>query len=398
MNLRSLPYRAVALTGLVALLAGCAGNSAITPSGTPGSLAGTQAFAHTDSQAGHATSTPAGTDVLAGILAGKNFEQVHYSKTNPPGPLPEALMSRIQPHGAGVRATAIQFDRAKIDAKKALNYVFTSDGGTGDINIYDEASLTLLGQGAGFGGWGVAADKKGHVCWGTFSGTIACGNTSVYGWTPTAYLSESTGDAMGLAFTSNGDLYATNFGSTIIDHWSAAQVAGCSGPCLPVSSFGVAALGYAYYLGADGAKLYVDGYDSSFTYAVVGAVNVKTGKFAETIISPASEFFPGGVAFDKSHTLIWDDQYGVLLSLAKPYSSVTGYLDYNNGTNPLDYSGIALDSKETDLLAANIYNCGSSTCSNAQENSYPLGSVGLASGTNGDVADVGIAITPPAKN
>jgi hypothetical protein len=396
-NLRSLPHGAVALTGLVALLAGCSGNSAITPAGSAGSLAGTQAIGHTASQAFHTASAVVRADTVAGILADKNFEQTHYSKTNPPGPIPQALMSRNRPHGAGVRATAIKFDQAKIDAKKALNYVFTSDGGTGDINIYDEASLTLLGQGAGYGGYGVAADKKGHVCWGTFSGTIACGNTTVYGWTPTAYLTESAGAALGLAFTSNGDLYATNLGSNVIDHWSAAQVAGCSA-CSPVSSFGVPALGYAYYLGADGAKLYVDGYDSTFAYSVVGEVNVKSGKFKETVSSSASGFFPGGVAFDKSHTLIWDDQYGYIFSLAKPYTYVTGYIEYDNGTNPVDYTGIALDSKETDLLAANIYYCGSSTCSDAQENSYPLASIGLASASNGDLSDLGIAITPPAKN
>ena len=398
MNHRPLPYRAVALTGLVALLAGCAGNSAITPSGSAGALAGTQAIGHTESQAVRTTSTLAGADTLAGILAGKNFEQVHYSKTNPAGPLPQALMSRIRPHGAGVRATAIHFDRTKIDAKKGLNYIFTSDSGTGDINIYDEATLTLIGQGAGFGGWGVAADKKGHVCWGTSSRTVACGNATAYGWTPTAYLTETVGDAIGLAFTSNGDLYATNFYTNVIDHWSAAQVAGCSS-CSPVSTLSVAAVAEAYYLGADGAKLYVDGYDTTYSNAVVGTVNLKTAAFEEILSTSSSTFFPGGIAFDKSHTLIWNDEYGYIFSLAKPYTYVTGYLQYDNGTNPYAYTGIALDSAETDLLAANVYYCSLTvTCSNAQENSYPLGSVGLASATNGDLYDVGIAITPPAKN
>jgi hypothetical protein len=59
--------------------------------------------------------------------------------------------------------------------KQPLNYVFISDNATGDLSIYDEATLTLQAQGPGLAGWGVAADKKGHVCWGTLYATIACG-------------------------------------------------------------------------------------------------------------------------------------------------------------------------------------------------------------------------------
>jgi hypothetical protein len=385
-NHRSLPFTGLAPAALVALLAGCSGASGITPAGTANSAPETQSL-------GRAEIGP------AGMILPKHADFVPYGATNPPEPVPREFMLPSVSRSPGVRPSFIAFKQEVRTGKKApLNYVFTSDWITADINIYDEATLTLLGQGVGYGGWGVAADAKGHVCWGRTSGTIACGSVTAAGWEPTAYLTESSGQALGLAFTSNGDLYATNFPKNVIDHWSKAQVAGCTS-CSPIDSLTVSGISSAYYLGADGGKLYVDGNSTEGSIAV-GSVNLTNAKFKAVATAPPSSFFPGGIAFDKSHTLIWNNEFGYLYTLPKPYTYVTNSFDYSTGSSAQIYTGIALDSSETTLLAANHYLCQNnySSCSDVQENSYPLGTLGIASATNGDIEDLGIAITPPGKD
>ena len=186
----------------------------------------------------------------------------------------------------------------------------------------------------------------------------------------------------------------------MIDHWNAAQVDGCSNLCGPESIFQIAQVPYPWFLAADGGKLYVEGLDPTENYVMVGNINPESLKYKNILTASTSNFYPGGIAFDQHHDITWDDQYGYLLTYAPPYHNYNDVLEYSNPSSPTqDYSAIALDASETTLLAARIAYCGNSTlCSDAQELSYPLGSYGINSASNGDIEDLGIAITPTAKN
>ena len=142
MQRRLLPA-AIAALGFFATLAGRSDAAQMPPTIRP---AGAQAF-------GAHTLRPFGAQRFGKTAPMPVPQQFMHADLGRPIPPAHALIAR--PQGGGF---------AK---KAALDYIFTSDNATGDVNVYDEATLTLQAQGFGLAGWGVAADKKGHICWGT---------------------------------------------------------------------------------------------------------------------------------------------------------------------------------------------------------------------------------------
>jgi hypothetical protein len=98
--------------------------------------------------------------------------------------------------------------------------------------------------------------------------------------------------------------------------------------------------------------------------------------------------FPGGIQVDRNETVYVNDQFGTLYSYDCSSSTCyqNGSFTYNNGYNPQDYTGLALDPYgKHRLWAANIYTGGCSgsfgVCTNAQPQSLPLSSAVLGTPT-----------------
>lgn len=375
----------VALASLLVGIVLSAASGAVLPGFRP-SGPGSQAIAHVGSE--------------FPLLQGATDWGERYTYARPPGPVPERLsIARLaRPIGAPPSPITIAHESGAL-MKVPYPYLFASDNYTGDVDIYD-ATLDFIAERApAQGGWGVAADREGHVCWGTFNGTIACGLWTHYTWVPTATLNETSGSALGLAFTSNGDLFATNLGSGTIDHWSKVQVAGCGHICNPIQTLNLATIPSPYFLAADGAKLYVEGYDPPFSNVLVGSIDLANSKVKVIQSQPASSFFPGGITFDAAHVLYWDNQYGILYVLPKPWKTATQAYQYSTASNPADFTAITLNYYDSLLFAADDFGCGSSICSLVQEDVIPLGQYSpFNSATNSSSDFYGLAYTLPGKN
>jgi hypothetical protein len=282
------------------------------------------------------------------------------------------------------------------DAKKhhaACIYVSMNLSGT--VDIYKRNSpYTLKGTLSG-GGWGVAVGGKPKMVWvGSPSNTIS----SYKPCTGTIATNTVTGvsgyDPYGMSVDAAGTLWATAWPSNTIEWWPA-----------PVSGSPITAADTlqteSYFIDVDTSAAYVAGYNSS------GVEEVDACTLTISSCSSAAQVsggFPGGVQTDGAGNIYLNNQYGTLYSYSGCPSACTssGSYTYSNGTNPLDYTAIALDAAKHNLWGANIYYCSSSygLCGDGQAQSLPLSSAtlgGATPGVNNDEA-LGIAVVPQDHN
>jgi hypothetical protein len=249
--------------------------------------------------------------------------------------------------------------------------IYLSDNLSLDVNYYSPSSpYGLLGSLGSVGGWGVSENAT-NVYVGTSSDTIVgyspC-STSTNGYTASG---NDTGSPYGMAVDATGKLWADEFPTSTIDWWGPAGGAPASAaePNEPI----------VYLLALDASdNVYPVGYNSSESAEEVDTCS-STITGCTSIIQIAGGF-PGGDAVDKSGNIYLDNQYGTVYSYAcTPTCTQTGAFTYSNGTNPLDYTAIALDSTAANLWGANIYYCSSSygLCGDAQSQSLPLSSAAL---------------------
>jgi hypothetical protein len=155
---------------------------------------------------------------------------------------------------------------------------------------------------------------------------------------------------------------------------------------------------YAYFIAVDSKNAYITGYDTSGSDEIVDACSTTiTGC---TTIVTISGGFPGGVAIDQKGNLYVNNQFGTLYSYSGCPSacSLTGSFTYSNGSNPRDYTAIALDNKAKNIWGANFYYCSATVgvCTYAQRQSLPLSGAAFNGNTpevTGDEA-VGLAVVP----
>jgi hypothetical protein len=175
-------------------------------------------------------------------------------------------------------------------------------------------------------------------------------------------------------------------------------VAGCGRACNPIQTLNLAAVPSPYFLAADGAKLYVDGFDATVSNVLVGSIDLANAKVKVIQSQPERSFFPGGIAFDAAHQLYWDNQYGILYVLPKPWRTATQTYQYSTASNPADFTGITLNNNDTSLFAADDYGCDSTICSLVQQDALPLGYYFLDSPFNVSSNFYGLAYTLPGKD
>ena len=174
------------------------------------------------------------------------------------------------------------------------------------------------------------------------------------------------------------NIYATDWPSANIEYWTNGSTTATS-----VSDPNIA---IAYFLDVDmPGNVYVSGYD----YSGNEAVDECTPDFTTcTNRATIAGGFPGGVQVDQNETVYVADQYGTLYSFDCSGSTCTqsGSFVYSNGTNPVDYTALALAKyKKQTLWAANIYYCSSTSgiCGNVQSQSLPLNTAVLGAASAG---------------
>ena len=173
-------------------------------------------------------------------------------------------------------------------------------------------------------------------------------------------------------------------------------------------------MGLPYYIAVDKFhNVWLSGWDPSFTFQQIDECSPPPGLTCATKIAIPSPSFPGGITFDKTpqQFLIVNNQYGTLYSFKPPYSCGTclkSTFAYSNGTNPLDYTAIALNPANGKLWAAHIFYCTTSSsgiCGDAQSQIYKivpaiahgaLGGLSLFTPSINNGEPLGIALWKPA--
>lgn len=253
---------------------------------------------------------------------------------------------------------------------------YLSDNLSGDIRLYNK-DLSLAGDfGTSQYGWGVYASNS-AIYLGKNDGS---GDLDLYTPCTNHFAHSLAGLGEGgfpYSITSSRtthSVYATDWTVGDIEYWpnGSTTAQSVSAPNL-----------LPYFLDADSAgNVYVAGFNSSLEESV----DECTPDFSSCtvkIIWPGG--FPGGVQVDQNETVYLDDQNGTLDSFDCSGSTCIfqSSFTYSNGTNPLDYTAIALDKYKKRLLwAANVYSCGSSeVCGDAQSQTLPLSGATLGAST-----------------
>ena len=269
---------------------------------------------------------------------------------------------------------------------------YLTDNISGDVKVYNN-NLTLGGDFASTSyGWGALATHSstnpGLIYLGKNDGS---GSVDVYTHCTNSFVGSVTGlgdggAAYGIAgFKGPGKHgYATDFPNDEIQYWATGSGTAVS-KVDPLT-------GLPYFVEVDKHnKVWISGWDPGFTGQQIDRCSA-TITACKTMVF-ISGGFPGGVQVDSNDQLYVNDQYGTVYGYdcsSLVSCSFTGSFTYSNGSNPLDYTAIALDplTKKT-LWGANIYvndgvnTCKSSNglCGDAQSQSLPLSSATLGGAT-----------------
>jgi hypothetical protein len=271
------------------------------------------------------------------------------------------------------------------------------------INIYSSsAPYTLIGtltSPNGYG-WGVSDTKKNFYA-GTYADTVDVYNSNcTASMTPSQSLQGSGGGyPYGMDASKKYGVVASDWPNNIVDVWS--------GNNYTHSSFTDSNEPLVYFVAFDkSGNIWTVGYNSAESQEEVDECVGSGNSYTCTERIMIAGGFPGGIQIDSKGNIYVNNQYGTLYSYTCSGNgpggcTQTGSFTYSNGTNPLDYTAIALDKKAQNLWGANIYYCSSSygICGDAQSQSLPLNSATLNGNTpqvNND-EPLGIAVYPPDK-
>lgn len=264
---------------------------------------------------------------------------------------------------------------------------YLTDNFSGNVNVYNR-NLTLAGTIAtathGWGAYAVHTSTLSAVFLGRNDGT---GDVDMY--TPCTDTLTGTltglgtgGNAYGIfGFRGAGKPgYATDWSVGDIEYWATGTGTPVSkvDPNMPLPYFGdVDKHGHVF----------LDGYDASFGSEIVDLCTKIITK-CKTVVS-ISGGFPGDVQVDSNEQLYVNNQFGQLTSYdcsSLTACNLTGTFTYSNGSNPLDYTGTALDPLlKHKLWGANIFfcpdGCSFGLASDAQPQTLPLNSATLGKPT-----------------
>lgn len=263
---------------------------------------------------------------------------------------------------------------------------YLTDNFSGNVNIYNK-NRTLAGTITGGHGWGAYAVKTTTLSAVMLGRNDGSGSIDVY----TPCTDTLTGTITGLgdggaAYGIAGFRGAGKFG--VATDWPNNQLAywatGTGSPVVKTDPN----MGLPYFVEVDKHnKVWIDGYNPSFGAEIVDMCSKTVGS-CKTMVS-ISGGFPGDIQVDSNEQLYVNNQFGQLTSYdcsSLTSCNLTGTFTYSNGSNPLDYTGTALDPllKHT-LWGANIFlcpdGCSFGLASDAQPQSLPLSSATLGAPT-----------------
>ena len=278
------------------------------------------------------------------------------------------------------------------------SWIFASNGEGANVDVYDEKTLKLIST-CPCTGVGLAVDPTtGDLAVGSRSGVVTVWHVSGKSIAQFATLKLSQGPyAVGLAYDDRGDLYAGNVGQNVIDYFAAILISAGGGS--PTRSISTSNLSEIYYLTAPGKKLLADGYNTNGQPILV-SVNLKTG--GDTVLQELSAFgtLAEGIVVDRRQRLIVNavGSANQLLVFDKPWTGApVSTFSYGSGGNSY-YTGISLNKPQNTIWAANYFLQNISHAqTDAQANSYPLGSLGNATAPIGSGFYDSIALDPQAK-
>jgi len=212
-------------------------------------------------------------------------------------------------------------EKGKLPPPNSLfNYIFTNDSTLSNVDVYQAMGGVLQAQCAGCGGWGLASHKT-MVAYGVNGGTIQVIGVSKVGGLPSitfiSILTLTSGNALGLAFDTQGNLYASDYPSSCWDKFSASTVISGGGPSSHTCN---TLFSPVSYLATKGLQLYLDGIDAgsgNFATGTATALIQDVPNVCGTGFTPAPA---GGIAIQPAapHTMAVTDQYGCITEWNPP--------------------------------------------------------------------------------
>jgi hypothetical protein len=367
--------RTLAAASLAAAFAGCAGGSRLTPAGTAaqGAL--------------HASSSSA-----AGMQPGQKMGSFASDLLNRRA----AAARSLRTAGTGTFA-ALRPQPALEPGKPLPSWEIVSDEGGGDLYVVDDTGYAVASC-TGCAGWGVAVNKKNNdLAVGTQNGTV-----TVYHRNAQTYFTQyatlnlgSDNEPIGLAYDAKGGLYVSDLASNEIQYFTAQTIANGGGSAnetlYPPDFYQV------YFLACDGDTLIADGVTGAPRIIVATVKNTKKGATDDVVQAwDYGTVFPGGIAVDKNHNLIFDNQFGTISIFKKPWDfpATTTWNWGLSDSGYIDYTDLALSKDQTWIYFANDLDFG--YFADIVTSYYsPLGWYGSSQNfTPGEL--IGIAVDPAA--
>jgi len=276
---------------------------------------------------------------------------------------------------------------------------YLDDNFSGDVRLYNKDLTLAVDFGSTAYGWGIYATNS-TIFMGRNDGS---GALDTYMPCTDTYVTTIPGLGTGGApfsiagFKAPGKPgYAVNWPNGDIEYWATGSGSPVSkvDPNTPLP----------YFIDRDThGNVWITGWDPTFTNEILDKCDktITTCTTMETILGG----FPGGVQIDKNNVVYVNDQFGTLYSWdCSGPCTLTGTFVYSNGSNPLDYTAIALDCLNRNTIwGANIYlcndNCSFGIAGDAQPQSIPLSSATLGTATAGwdNTEPLGIARYRPNK-
>src|SRR5579883_684479 len=319
---------------------------------------------------------------------------------------------------------AVRHDVSPGASKSCLKgpFIYTSDNPTGDLDVFCEDSVkkapnALVGTVNQQAGWGLAVipvkmppPPPSNPCTGSQEllavgvnpsgsspGTIyiycnlAAGAAMVK--MNSAPLALTQGYPLGICWDQSGGIYATEFPSNTIAHFTYNQLrTGGTATTTFTTSVNVV----QYQVACDYDKLMInekpkgENYLIAFGYDANGNVNITNvstsggGVHAETVEQTLGSYgttaFPGGLAIDTHDDLVANNQLGTMYDFNPELWNSPARGSCTWGYNPNDYVGIAFDDTQRELWAADT-NFGGTTY--GQSNRFPFSGSACTQGESG---------------
>jgi hypothetical protein len=298
--------------------------------------------------------------------------------------------------GSGTFA-ALRPQPALEPGKPLPSWEIVSDEGGGDLYVVDDTGYAVASC-TGCAGWGVAVNKKNNdLAVGTQNGTV-----TVYHRNAQTYFTQyatlnlgSDNEPIGLAYDAKGGLYVSDLASNEIQYFTAQTIANGGGSAnetlYPPDFYQV------YFLACDGDTLIADGVTGAPRIIVATVKNTKKGATDDVVQAwDYGTVFPGGIAVDKNHNLIFDNQFGTISIFKKPWDfpATTTWNWGLSDSGYIDYTDLALSKDQTWIYFANDLDFG--YFADIVTSYYsPLGWYGSSQNfTPGEL--IGIAVDPAA--